>query len=136
MAGQEVGEGALHEVDEEANGGESALGFRLDDVGELGADEVIGVVGRGLWLASARALGVGLVDEWLSLMEAEFDEGRAEERRWEDSKWGSWSFMAETKKRTMRRPSWVSWAMMSARMDIYSNDNDSAQSGSMEQLTQ
>ena len=96
MAGFEVGEFALHGVDEEADGGAAIVGFFADDLGELGADAVGGALGFGFGLplslcmrlgagiALARcgsgtgalggALCVGAVDGGLGLVVAEFDE--------------------------------------------------------------
>ena len=47
MAGFEVGELALHGVDEEADGDAAIVGFLTDDLGELVADGVGGVLGFG-----------------------------------------------------------------------------------------
>ena len=95
MAGFEVGELALHGVDEELDGDVAVAGFLADDLGELGADGVGGALGFGfglplsLWLrlgagiavgcplggsALGGALCVGAVNGGLGLVEAEFDE--------------------------------------------------------------
>ena len=97
MAGFEVGELALHGVDEELDGDIAVSGFLADDLGELGADGIGRALGfgfgwpLGLWLGAgialalslglgtgmglARALGgVGAVDGSLGLVVAEFDE--------------------------------------------------------------
>ena len=93
MAGFEVGELALHGVDEEADGDEAIFGFLADDLGESGADGVGGALGLGfcfgLPLRLGRRLrlgagiavgstfapvGAGAVDDSLGLVEAEFDE--------------------------------------------------------------
>ena len=56
MAGFEVGELALHGVDEELDGDIAVAGFLADDLGELGADGVGCALGfgfgwpLGLWL--------------------------------------------------------------------------------------
>ena len=103
MAGFEVGEFALHGVDEEADGDTAIVGFLADDLGQLGADGVGGAVGFGFGLplglllslmlgagivlarcgsgtgalgvgALGGALCVGVVDGGLCLVEAELDE--------------------------------------------------------------
>ena len=87
MAGFEVGELALHGVDEELDGDVAVAGFLADDLGELGADAQGGALGFGFGLplrlglrlgagvALARALGgASVVDSGLGLIEAEFDE--------------------------------------------------------------
>ena len=95
MAGFEVGEFALHGVDEELDSDIAVAGFLADDLGELGADGVACVLGfgfgwpLGLWLrlgagvallralsvvALGGALCVGAVDDGLGLVVAEFDE--------------------------------------------------------------
>ena len=45
VAGFEVGKFALHDVDEEADGGVAVVGFLADDLGEFGADAVGRVAG-------------------------------------------------------------------------------------------
>ena len=87
MAGLEVGELALHGVDEELDGDIAVAGFLADDLGELGADGIGCALGFGFSLplslcfrlgagmGLARALGgVGAVDGSLGLVVAEFDE--------------------------------------------------------------
>ena len=92
MAGFEVGELALHGVDEELDGDVAVAGFLADDLGELGADGVGCALGFGFGLplglslrlrlgagiAVGCALGgapcVGTVNDSLGLIEAEFDE--------------------------------------------------------------
>ena len=88
MAGLEVGELALHGVDEELDGDVAVAGFLADDLGELGADGVGRALGFGFGLplglrlgagiAFGRALSgapcVGTVNDSLGLIEAEFDE--------------------------------------------------------------
>ena len=66
MAGFEVGEFALHGVDEEADGGAAIVGFLADDLGELGADALGGALGFGfglplrLWLSLRLGAGIAL----------------------------------------------------------------------------
>ena len=50
MAGFEVGELALHGVDEELDGDIAVAGFLADDLGELGADALSGALGFGFGL--------------------------------------------------------------------------------------
>ena len=82
VAGFEVGELALHGVDEEADGGAAVVGFVVDDFGEGGTDAVgrLGAFGLGLRLRFGARMGfgvarlVGLVEDRLGGLEAEFDE--------------------------------------------------------------
>ena len=94
MAGFEVGELALHGVDEELDGDVAVAGFLADDLGELGADGVGCALGFGFGLplglslrlrlgagiavgcalGGARCALAGVVDDSLGLIEAEFDE--------------------------------------------------------------
>ena len=103
MAGFEVGEFALHGVDEELDGDIAVAGFLTNDLGELGADALGGAMGFGFGLplglllslmlgagivlarcssgtgalgggALGGALCVGVVDGGLCLVEAELDE--------------------------------------------------------------
>ena len=98
MAGFEVGEFALHGVDEELDGDVAIVSFFADDLGELGADGVGGALGFGFGLPLSLGLGlrlgagvalarcssgtgalggalcVGAINDSLGLVEAEFDE--------------------------------------------------------------
>ena len=94
MAGFEVGELALHGVDEELDGDIAVAGFLADDLGELGADSLGGALGFGFGLPLGLSLrlrlgagiavgcalggsalgGAGVVDDSLGLIEAELDE--------------------------------------------------------------
>ena len=58
MSGLEVGELALHHVDEELDGEAAVVGFLADDLGELGAEAAGGFGGFGLLLLLA-GLGLG-----------------------------------------------------------------------------
>ena len=80
VAGFEVGELALHGVDEEADGGTAVVGFLADDLGQCGTDVLRRLGGFGLGLrfgarmGFGRALSVGLVDDRPCGLEAKFDE--------------------------------------------------------------
>ena len=82
VAGFEVGELALHSVDEEADGGAAEVGFIVNDLGKRGADAVrrVGVLRVGLSLRLGARTGCwgaprsGVVEEGLGGLEAEFDE--------------------------------------------------------------
>ena len=80
VAGFEVGELALHGVDEEADGSAAVVGFLADDLGQCGTDAVLRVVGFGFGLRLGARMGLrgapgcGAVDEGLGGLEAEFDE--------------------------------------------------------------
>ena len=78
VAGFEVGELALHGIDEEADGGTAVVGFLADDLGESGTDAVRRVVGFrlrfGAGMGFGCALSVGLADDRPCGLEAEFDE--------------------------------------------------------------
>ena len=80
VAGFEVRELALHGVDEEADGGAAVVGFVVDYFGEGGTDAVrrLGAFGLGLRFGARMGFGVarlvGLVEDRLGGLEAEFDE--------------------------------------------------------------
>ena len=82
VAGFEVGELALHSVDEETDGGAAEVGFIANDLGKRGADAVrrVGGLRVGLRLRLGARMRCGeaprgaAVEDGLSWLEAEFDE--------------------------------------------------------------
>ena len=127
VAGFEVRELALHGVDEEADGGAAVVGFVVNDFGEGGTDAArrLGAFGLGLRFGPRMGFGVarlvGLVEDRLGGLEAEFDEEPGGVETVAGLGVGRSPCMVEMRKRTMRRPSWVSWAMMSAMLYICSD---------------
>ncbi len=83
VAGLEVGEFALHHVDQESDGDVAIVGFFTDDLGQFSPDAVGGDLGFGLplslrlgagFLQACAVGGAGAGDGRLGLVEAEFDE--------------------------------------------------------------